>query len=165
MSHFITASNDISDRFKAADNALYNSPYALIPRPEHIIEIWTEYDDSYLTAWPTSRVMGGFSPMSLAGIMPAFDYDPFLRASDWTGGGGFVTISGITRDTNSVVLGSVTVQLFRTLDDLLMDQRTSDPNSGEYSVYTPDTGNHYIVAYKAGSPDVAGTTVNTLVGV
>jgi hypothetical protein len=56
------------------------------------------------------------------------------------------------------------VQLFRTSNDLFIMEITSDA-SGNFllqSWYSPDT--HYIVAYKAGSPDIFGTTVNTLVG-
>lgn len=74
---------------------------------------------------------------------------------------GFV---GITRDQYGTPVGSCVVQLFRTSDDLFIMEVTSDA-SGNFllqSWYTPDT--HYIVAYKAGSPDIFGTTVNTLVG-
>ena len=74
---------------------------------------------------------------------------------------GFV---GITRDQYGTPVGSCVVQLFRTSDDRFIMEVTSDA-SGNFllqSWYTPDT--HYIVAYKAGSPDIFGTTVNTLVG-
>jgi hypothetical protein len=74
---------------------------------------------------------------------------------------GFV---GITRDQYGAPVGSCVVQLFRTSNDLFIMEITSDA-SGNFllqSWYSPDT--HYIVAYKAGSPDIFGTTVNTLVG-
>ena len=74
---------------------------------------------------------------------------------------GFV---GVTRDQYGTPTGGCVVQLFRTSDDLFIMEITSD-SSGNFllqSWYTPDT--HYIVAYKAGSPDIFGTTVNTLVG-
>lgn len=73
-------------------------------------------------------------------------------------------IQGVTRDVWNAPLGGVTVKLFRTSDDLKIDQIVSDP-LGNYLVstpYYPDA--HYIVMYKAGSPDVFGASVNTLIG-
>jgi hypothetical protein len=72
-------------------------------------------------------------------------------------------LEGVTRDTNSAPLGGVVVQLFRTTDEAFIEQSTSDVN-GNYQLSTPYADAHYIVAYKAGSPDVAGTTTNTLTG-
>lgn len=72
-------------------------------------------------------------------------------------------ITGITRDQFGSPLGNCVVQLFRTSDDLIVAEVVSDP-TGAYVITTPffpDT--HYLVAYRAGSPDVAGTTVNTLI--
>lgn len=82
-----------------------------------------------------------------------------------------MAIIGVTRDAGGTALGGCTVKLYKTADgaypgtkDALLYEAVSDP-SGNYAVYTqyyPDT--HYLVAYKAGSPDVEGTTVNTLIG-
>ena len=71
-------------------------------------------------------------------------------------------ISGVTKDSNSAPLAGVTVSLFLTGTNTLMNQTVSD-GSGNYSftLYSPP-GPFYVVAYLAGSPDVAGTTVNTL---
>jgi hypothetical protein len=44
-----------------------------------------------------------------------------------------------------------------------VDQSVSD-GSGNYSLICAGSGTFYVVAYKAGGPDVAGTTVNTLIG-
>ena len=71
------------------------------------------------------------------------------------------TIVGVTKDTTGAALGSCVVQLFRTPSDTLAAETTSDA-TGSYSFDNPGSGPFYIVAYKAGSPDVAGTTVNTL---
>lgn len=74
-------------------------------------------------------------------------------------------IAGVTRNQYGSAIGSCTVKLFKTSDDSLVSQIVSDPNDGSYLLstpYYPDT--HYIVAYKAGSPDIAGATVNTLTG-
>lgn len=74
-------------------------------------------------------------------------------------------ISGVTKDSSGVILGSCTVTLFRTDDDLKIDEVVSDATTGQYLFTTAGHAeNYYIVAYKAGSPDVSGTTVNTLTG-
>lgn len=76
----------------------------------------------------------------------------------------YLRIFGVTKDSTGAVLGSCTVTLFRTTDDLEIDKTISDA-SGNYEFRGAGGGtNYYVVAYKAGSPDVAGTTVNTLVG-
>lgn len=81
-------------------------------------------------------------------------------------------IVGISRDAYGSVLGGVTVKLFKTANgsypntkDTKVYETVSDAVTGFYSLYTPyypDT--HYIVSYKAGTPDVQGVTVNTLIG-
>lgn len=79
--------------------------------------------------------------------------------------GRILTISGVTRDANNSPLGGCTVKLLRTRDDVETDQTTSD-GSGNYTFATPSPHeSYYVAAYLAGSPDVAGVTVNTLAGV
>jgi Concanavalin A-like lectin/glucanases superfamily len=74
-------------------------------------------------------------------------------------------LTGQTKNSSGAALGGCTVRLFRTSDNLLIATTTSD-GSGNYSFTVGDgTTAYYAVAYLAGSPDVAGTTVNTLVGV
>lgn len=70
-------------------------------------------------------------------------------------------ISGVTRDASGAPLGSCTVQLFRTPSDVLAQEQISDA-SGNYLFENPGSGPFYIVAYKQDAPDVAGTSVNTL---
>lgn len=72
-------------------------------------------------------------------------------------------ISGRTLDAASAVLPSCTVKLFRTRDDLLVDQAVSD-GLGGYAFSVSAAESYYVVAYLPGSPDVSGTTLNTLVG-
>ena len=77
----------------------------------------------------------------------------------------FPLLSGITRDSSGVALGGCEVELMLTATDVKVDKVASD-TSGNYSFKSGQYGKtYYIVAYKAGSPDVAGTTVNTLVAV
>jgi hypothetical protein len=87
--------------------------------------------------------------------LPGF-YDPTQRIQ--------VAISGYTRDRAGAILPNCEVHLYRTLDDLEMDETTSDA-AGYYEFRSAiPVETYYVVAYKAGSPDVAGTTLNTLVG-
>lgn len=76
------------------------------------------------------------------------------------------TISGQTLDANSSALGGCDVRVYETGSGLLRAASVSDA-SGNYSLEV--TGGQglkfFVVAYKAGGPDVVGTTVNTLVGV
>lgn len=64
---------------------------------------------------------------------------------------------GVTPEAN------VTVQAFVTATDLYVGDGVSNLD-GTYKVLMEQqkTTAHYLVAYKAGSPDVGGTTVNTL---
>jgi len=74
-------------------------------------------------------------------------------------------ISGITKDSTGAVLGSCAVTLYQTGQDAALQTKTSDAVDGSYTFNVTETigRTFYIVAYKAGSPDVAGTTTNTLV--
>lgn len=75
---------------------------------------------------------------------------------------GFWIVSGVTRDSAGAALGSCDVHLFITRGDLEVGEQVSDA-SGNYS-FSMGGGceTYYVVAYKAGSPDVSGTTVNTI---
>jgi hypothetical protein len=72
-------------------------------------------------------------------------------------------IVGITRDATGAPLAGCTVDLFRTLDDVKMDTAVSDAG-GNFAFSVSLSTAYYLVAYKVGAPDVAGVTVNTLVG-
>jgi hypothetical protein len=75
-------------------------------------------------------------------------------------------ISGVTRDNSGAVLGGCVVELYETATDIALFKTTSDATTGAFTFtcarFSPAT--HYLVAYKAGGTDVAGTSVNTLVG-
>ena len=76
----------------------------------------------------------------------------------------FWTISGQTRDSAGAVLGNCVAQLFDTVTDAYLGEVTSNADGYYYLKTTTRSATHYVVAYKAGAPDVAGTTINTLVG-
>jgi len=101
---------------------------------------------------------------------------PCLLAGPILFSGKFV-IQGVTRDSGGTPLGSCVVSLYRTGNpptgmnpigdglDELVDRVTSDASTGAYRFDVVGLGQlYYVVAYKAGSPDVSGTTVNTLQG-
>lgn len=76
---------------------------------------------------------------------------------------GAFRISGTAKDSGGVALPAATVRLFRTGDNSFVAQTVAD-GSGLFSFTLSDNaGTFFIVAYLAGSPDVMGTTVNTLV--
>ena len=74
-------------------------------------------------------------------------------------------VSGITRDKDGVALGSCTVHLFQTQGDLELAETISDA-VGAFSFSLSGNANPcYLVAYLAGSPDVVGSSVTTLIPV
>lgn len=77
----------------------------------------------------------------------------------------YFRISGTTRDSAGAALGGCVVDWFRTSDDARLDSTTSDANGlFEFRTAGQPPNAYYLVAYKPGSPDRAGTTINTLVG-
>lgn len=76
----------------------------------------------------------------------------------------YLRIFGVTKDSSGTPLGGCLCLLFRTPDNVQVDSAVSD-GSGNYEFRTAGlTTAYYVVAYKAGGPDLAGTTVNTLLG-
>src|SRR4051812_39653099 len=72
-------------------------------------------------------------------------------------------IVGTTLDAAGAPLAGCTVRLFRTGDDSLVATTSSDGAGAFQFVLSGNAGTFYVSAYKGGSPDVAGTTVNTLI--
>lgn len=72
------------------------------------------------------------------------------------------TLSGTCYDINGAVVAAAVVKVFDTATDTLQGENTAD-GLGAYSVTGMTTqGPLYAVAYHANSPDIAGTTLNTL---
>jgi hypothetical protein len=128
-----------------------------------------DLENEYITREPVFSYANGFWPRS--GFMGDSTVDLSTLESIWfeqpdktRGVNSRVGFQGVTRDVYNSPLGGVACKLFRTSDDAKIDQIVSDP-SGNYllsSPYYPDA--HFIVTYKAGSTDVFGTSVNTLIG-
>lgn len=74
-------------------------------------------------------------------------------------------ISGVTKDSTGAALPSCSITLFRTANCSIAAQGVISDAAGNYSIAASPALAHYAVAYLPGSPDRAGTTVNTLVGV
>lgn len=72
-------------------------------------------------------------------------------------------IKGSCVDSSDVAIANATVQAFVTASDAYAGEGVSrDDGTYEVMVEQATSTPHYLVAYKAGSPDIAGTTVNTL---
>lgn len=109
--------------------------------------------------WPPSR--GGYGYDAGAGYLDPALFEPLSGFT--SGASGRFGVTGVTRDLNGTPVGGVTVKLFRTATDELVETRVSNEN-GIYLLttqYYPDT--HYVVAWKNGLPDIAGATPNTLI--
>lgn len=104
--------------------------------------------------WPA----GCFDLAYTLGVLDNAHYDAPYPVS---GANGRLALLGYTRDAYGSPMGGATVKLFRTVDDSLQNTVVSDAN-GLYSVTSPYADGHYLIVYKAGPPDVCGTTVNTL---
>ncbi len=118
--------------------------------------------------WVNSRGLGGqFSNYGMLGddgTLYGGHWEPdLLWGWDADGGAKQNIFTGLTRDQNGNLLGSSVVMAYVTSSNAYVGQVTSD-SSGYYRLPTPfGTGvTHYLVAFKSGSPDVAGTTDNTL---
>jgi hypothetical protein len=72
-------------------------------------------------------------------------------------------LKGVCRDVSSSPLSGVILQGFRTSDDAPIGLEVQSRADGSYDLPTIyGSVPHYVVAYLPGSPDRAGTTVNTL---
>lgn len=113
--------------------------------------------------WPGPVLLGG--GLGLGG--PFVDFNDGLRAQ-WgidlrmIGGQQAKKLIGTTRDSAGAVLGSCVVQGFLTATDEYIGETASD-TAGYFELPTRYAGAHYLVCYKAGAPDVAGTSANNLI--
>jgi hypothetical protein len=73
------------------------------------------------------------------------------------------TMFGVTYDQTGAPLGNCAVDLFVTATKVLAASTVSDPTTGAYLLYVSPAFTYKMDGYLVGSPDVAGTTLNTLV--
>lgn len=109
--------------------------------------------------------MPGSFPSSSGGGIPNTKGLPVVRSFGEPGAPNELpyTVRGVTKDSAGAALGACNVVLLRTADNSVAAQGVSDA-TGNYRFDASPAVAHYATAYKAGAPDVAGTTVNTLVG-
>lgn len=114
--------------------------------------------------WPKSGGFVGDGAVDVAVMQAVRGFDDPEISSGTNSRYGF---AGVTRGVYNSPVGGVTVKLFRTsgdYEDVKMDEVISDPQGNYFvsSPYYPDA--HYCVMYKIGTPDIFGTTENTLIG-
>lgn len=87
------------------------------------------------------------------------DWSPLLLSR--VGGYARYSLSGVSRDSAGAALGGCTVKVFLTGNDTKQFETVSD-GSGNWSIDVgANPGPFYYVEYKVGSPDRAGTSINT----
>lgn len=121
------------------------------------------FEDPYTTPWwPGTGGLTGDAGDVGANLFRAAAWNPQYESGP-SGAAAFGFV-GVTRDQNGTAVPGVTVTLFRTSDNTVQDVVVSDPQGNFllHTAYYPDF--HYLVAYRAGAPDIQGTTVNTLIG-
>jgi hypothetical protein len=87
---------------------------------------------------------------------------PYLKAPRFFGS---FSLSGVTRDSAGVALANCVVDLFLNSEDTLVATTTSDGSGNYRFTLSGNSATYFVRAYKVGSPDVAGTSVNTLTAV
>lgn len=95
-----------------------------------------------------------FEVRGVQGMLPAAPISPNIRFQ----------MTGVTKDSTGVALGNcrvVVLETGRLLTDAIpvVAEGMSD-GSGNYSIIVPMNTGYQVIAYKPGSPDVAGVTVN-----
>lgn len=115
--------------------------------------------------WPRGASMSGdpSSPMDCLGS--GQEGGNYFEPPSCIGNGTQTTrfIKGTCVDASDVAVASAIVQGFITATDVFVGEVTANTD-GTYTLPTATVAGvaHYLVAYKAGSPDIAGTTVNTI---
>ena len=125
--------------------------------------------NQWLSYWPTRgvAVCGGIEPgQAYCPIGSGIDdgaapFEPF--SCDGEGSSIFRFMRGTCVDADNNAVANAIVQAFRTDTDAFLGQVQAN-NDGTYllAVDVPAGTQIYLVAYKQGSPDIGGTTVNTL---
>lgn len=161
------ANGQIDSQYQASellDDTILNPPRWAYRRRS----VRSTYDPyRWPSLWPSPGFMSGdpTSPMS-SGDDYAFGGGRLSYEMPSAGIQGTQTtkfIRGSCLDSASAAVADATLDAFITSTDVKDGAGTSFAD-GTYAVGVQTAGvSHYVVAYKAGSPDIAGTTVNTLV--
>lgn len=99
-------------------------------------------------------------PLTKPATIRSFRYDPIIPQFAQS----HYSISGTTRNSAGTALPACAVNLFETATELWRAGVTSD-SLGAFSFPVNGDRAFFLNGYKTGSPDVAGTTLNTLMGI
>ena len=102
------------------------------------------------------------SPKSVAASGEGIQFLAIQKSVLWEEAFRAWSLSGQTLDASSAALPGCVVDLFVTQSDTRVGTTISDGSANFTIPVGFNSANFYMVAYKPGSPDVAGTTVNTL---
>lgn len=153
MSIFFKPTTALHTWWRANDQRLVDTPNLNPYFNSNMDAPWT---DAQL--WPTSRGMGGVCYFG----NDASGYNRWGAMPKINGNAGMLKFIGTTKDNNGNNLGSCVVQVFLTANDQIVSEMISD-SAGYFEATTRYAAtNHYLVCYKAGSPDVTGASLNTL---
>lgn len=114
--------------------------------------------------WPRSGFMAGDRSVPTSVLsLDAGDRDDFGPWSLGLGGKNSpFYLTGYCKDASNNPLGGAIVQAFVTSTDAYVSETRTD-DRGWYQAPCYEAVQHYLVAYYPGSPDKAGSSVNTLV--
>jgi hypothetical protein len=103
----------------------------------------------------------GYAVGGAGGLASKDLFEPYSCDGEGTQSKNF--LRGTCKDSGGTPVANAVVQAFVTATDAFAGEVEGNTD-GTYTlgVEQSKTTAHYLVAYKAGSPDVAGTTVNTL---
>lgn len=148
---------------------LGGSGFQALPDDDRLAQFWWyskfEWNLRPEKLWPRTQYRGSEGRVSTAPLNSAPDIWDWRVWADTDAGAGQRRniVTGITTDAVGTPLGSCRVKLYETASDTIVDTGVlSDPITGVYVATTPFSTACYAVAYKTGSPDREGTTVNTL---
>jgi hypothetical protein len=145
---------------KGKSGGLFHPAKAVLPAEGGTLYGVTDTDVKQPTMpKPTIFALNGLKALRGGLFHPVIPNPPETPGPSWK-------IEGITKDETGAAVGGFTVYLFNVISGtpILVDTTTSD-GSGLYS-FTVESGQSYwVVDYKAGTPDKAGASLNTLTGV
>ncbi len=122
---------------------------------------YTEQTDEYRSAWPSSRLSGSDATAYILGQDSQSATGYWEWQVRWQGARTRKVFSGFTYKGDGTILPGCNVEGFVTATDTTIGSVVSAPD-GSFTLPTPYAVQHYLVSYRAGSPDMEGTTSNSL---
>lgn len=115
--------------------------------------------------WPGGQMLSGDPAVPMGALGSCQESGGEWFESPMIGYGTRTTkfILGVCRDSSGAPVAGATVRGYRTSDGAFVGQVTSN-DDGTYAVPTnnPASAQHFTTADKAGSPEIAGISINTL---